>query len=74
MTSVSFNVQGMSCSGCAQSVERRLMSTPGVQSASVDLVSATANITFNEQTTNANSLEKVIESLGFDVVYSMGRE
>ena len=74
MTSVVFNIQGMSCAGCAQSIQRRLNSTPGVQSAAVDLASATAGIEFDDSVTNANSLEKVIETLGYDVVYSMGRE
>lgn len=73
MATVSYNIQGMSCTGCAQSIERRLLSTPGVQQATVDLASATANVTFDDTITSPNSLEKVIENLGFDVVYSMGR-
>lgn len=73
MTSIQFNVQGMSCAGCAQSIERRLITTAGVESAVVDLAAGTATVTFDEAITTANSLEKVIESLGFDVLYSMGR-
>lgn len=73
MASIQFNVQGMSCAGCAQSIERRLLSTAGVQTATVDLASATANIEYDESVTNPNSLEKVIEALGFDVRYSVGR-
>ncbi|HEY3376702.1 MAG TPA: heavy metal-associated domain-containing protein [Armatimonadota bacterium] len=69
MVTMAFRVQGMSCQGCAQSVVRRLQSTAGVQSAEVDLASATANVSFDENVTNADSLEKVIESLGFDVLY-----
>jgi len=74
MTSVQMNVQGMSCAGCARSIERRLTATPGVQSVSVNLESGVADITFDETVTDAHSLEKVIESLGYDVVYSMGQE
>ncbi|MHB0939792.1 MAG: heavy-metal-associated domain-containing protein [Armatimonadota bacterium] len=74
MATIQMTVKGMSCSGCANSITRRLNSTPGVQSASVDLDSGIANITFDDTETDANSLEKVIESLGFDVIYSMGRE
>ncbi len=72
MTTVQFSVKGMSCSGCARSIERKLASTPGVQTATVDLDHALANVDFDEHVTDANSLEKVIESLGFDVLYSMG--
>lgn len=74
MATIQFNVQGMSCAGCAQSIERKLMSTAGVESANVDLATATATIDFDDTVTNQNSLEKVIEGLGFDVLYSMGRE
>lgn len=73
MASTQFNIQGMSCAGCAQSIQRRLQSTPGVTAATVDLVSASASVEFDDKLTNADSLEKVIESLGFDVVYSMER-
>jgi len=74
MASVQMTVKGMSCSGCARGIERRLNATPGVQSASVDLDAGSASITYDETVTDAYSLEKVIESLGFDVVHSMGRE
>lgn len=72
MTTIELHVQGMSCQGCAQSVERRLLSTPGVQSATVDLATATASISYDEEQTAPYSLEKVIEALGFDVLYSTG--
>ncbi|HEY3379629.1 MAG TPA: heavy metal-associated domain-containing protein [Armatimonadota bacterium] len=74
MTSIQFNIQGMSCAGCAQSIERRLQSTAGVQSINVDLASATAALIYDESVTNAEALEKVIEALGFNVMYSMKRE
>lgn len=74
MASIQFAVQGMSCAGCAQSVERRLMSTPGVRSASVELATGKADIDYDETITNPNSLEKVIEALGFDVSYGAERK
>ncbi|MHB9024796.1 MAG: heavy-metal-associated domain-containing protein [Armatimonadota bacterium] len=69
MVTTAFRVQGMSCQGCAQSISRRLLATAGVQDAEVDFASGTANVTFDETVTNADSLEKVIESLGFDVLH-----
>jgi len=74
MATIQLTVKGMSCSGCVNSVTRKLNVTPGVQSASVDLESGIADITYDDKETDAYSLEKAIESLGFDVVYSMGRE
>lgn len=72
MTSVAFTVKGMSCAGCARSVERKLLATPGVQSAIVNLEAATATVTYDETATDCNALEKAVESLGFDVVYGKG--
>lgn len=72
MTSVAFTVKGMSCSGCARSVERKLLATPGVQSAVVDLEAATATVTFDETATDRDALKKAVESLGFDVVGGEG--
>ena len=73
MTAVTFNVRGMSCTGCAQSIERRLLTTAGVQSASVDLSAGAAVVDYDENVTTTDSLEKVIESLGFDVLYNTGK-
>ena len=74
MAAVDFNVKGMSCSGCARSIERRLSVTPGVRTVSVDMDAGTASVDYDENVTEPNSLEKIIESLGFDVVHSMGRQ
>ena len=69
MTTSTYNVQGMSCAGCANSITRRLQATPGVTTAVVDLAGGTATVTFDEALTTADSIEKVIETLGYDVVY-----
>ena len=73
MESIQFNVRGMSCQGCAGSVERRLRATPGVFTATVELAAGIANISYDETVTNADALAKVVASLGFDVVYGEGK-
>lgn len=70
MANIDLRIMGMSCQGCAQSVERRLLSTPGVERATVDLANATASVTYDEQITTPYSLEQAIQALGFDVVYN----
>ncbi len=70
MASVQFHIKGMSCAGCAQSIQRRLQLTPGVEISSVDLASASAAIEFDDRITDSDSLEKIIESLGFNIVDS----
>lgn len=69
MNSIVFDIHGMSCAGCAQSIQRRLQSTPGVQQVSVELAAAVASVVFDEQCTSLEQLVQVIESLGFGVAY-----
>ncbi len=71
MTTTQLHVKGMSCMGCAQSIERRLHKTPGVQEAAVDLASATACITYDEAVTDVDTLERAVTGLGFEVDYSV---
>ncbi len=73
MASVQMTVKGMSCQGCVRSIERRLTATPGVQHVSVRLETGLADIDFDDSVINAGSIERVIEDLGFDVVYGMGK-
>ncbi len=73
MVSVQLTIHGMSCAGCAQSLQRRLQSTPGVQEVSVELATATARVVFDEGRTSTAAVKTVIESLGFTVADSQGR-
>jgi copper chaperone len=73
MTTVQYNVSGMSCSGCVRSVERALQAQPGVEAVAVDLEASTASVTYDETVTDADTLERVIGSLGFTVVSRAGR-
>ncbi len=68
MPEVKFNVEGMSCGGCARSVERKLLNTMGVKSAVVDLAAAQADVQYEEGVVDPARLTAAIESLGFKVV------
>ena len=70
MVSVQLHIQGMSCQGCAGSVERRLKASPGVRQVAVDLAGGTADVSFDDLITNAEALGRAIESLGFTVVHT----
>jgi len=65
MKTVKMKISGMSCAGCARSIENKLRATAGVASAQVDLAAAVATIAFDEQATNGTALAHVVESLGF---------
>jgi copper chaperone CopZ len=74
MTTAQLHVKGMSCMGCAQSVERRLRKAPGVHNAAVDLASAIARVTFDDTQTTLTTLESAVTGLGFEVDYSVGAD
>ena len=61
---VILSVEGMSCSACSSSLEKYLKKQKGVVDASVNLVLATANITYSEELT-ITDLEKFIKEAGY---------
>lgn len=74
MSSVTFRIAGMSCTGCAQSIERRLLAAPGVHSASADFQAGTAAVTYDDLAITKATLEDIIEKLGFDVVQASDQQ
>ena len=62
---ITLAVTGMTCGGCARSVERKLAATPGVSSAVVNLEAATVTVQFDPERTPKAGLIAAIETLGF---------
>src|SRR5215213_8236164 len=63
--SVTIRVQGMTCGGCATSVEKALKSTEGVQEARVSFERGRAVIKYDDQKVTVEKLRAVISSTGF---------
>ncbi|MCA9129990.1 MAG: heavy metal translocating P-type ATPase [Planctomycetales bacterium] len=61
-------VTGMTCVGCARSIERSLTAVAGVQSSDVNFSANTVAITFEPQVVDQHTLVEAIRSSGFDVV------
>ncbi|TET54064.1 MAG: heavy metal translocating P-type ATPase, partial [Actinobacteria bacterium] len=61
-------IDGMSCASCAQKIEKSLSKTEGVLSASVNLASQKASLTFNPAVLEESDLEKVVEDTGYEVI------
>jgi Cu2+-exporting ATPase len=64
----SFPVTGMSCAGCAASVESMLKSTTGVEDAGVNYANQIAWASFDEGITTVKDLQKAIQSVGYDLI------
>ncbi|WP_204112911.1 heavy metal translocating P-type ATPase [Shimia biformata] len=62
-----FQIEGMSCAGCAGRVERALNAAEGVESASVNLANATAQVSYSDATT-ASALVDVLRVAGYPAV------
>ncbi|WP_437646504.1 heavy metal translocating P-type ATPase [Sorangium sp. So ce362] len=64
---VDLPVEGMTCAACVRRVERALLATGGVRDAKVNLVTATATITFDPAAAPAEALVAAIERAGYGV-------
>lgn len=62
---VTLRVKGMTCSGCATSVEKALKSTEGVESVKVSYERGKAVVKYDDQKVTVNKLREVVQSTGF---------
>ena len=68
MIKQTFPVLGMSCASCAARVDKTLNSQPGVQEASVNYASATAQVTFDDEVCSPSILKAVVQHAGYDLL------
>lgn len=66
MTTVTLNIQGMTCGGCAANVERTLKALAGVQQAKVDLAAARATVDYDAAQATPAAMVSAVEDAGFD--------
>ena len=65
---VRFGVQGMTCAACVGRVERTLRKQPGVDSATVNLATEQAVVTFDPAVANVVALKAAVHDAGYDAV------
>ena len=58
----------MTCAGCAAGVENKIKSLEGVNSAAVNFATATAQVDFDPDKTNAAAIQQAVQSIGYDLV------
>ncbi len=64
---VRIRVTGMTCSGCAHTVETRLKETPGVADARVDLNGGVATVEIDPGRASTENLERAIHEAGYGI-------
>lgn len=60
-----FDVEGMTCAGCAATLESALRDAPGVDTATVSLEAKTAVVSFDSSTTDTQKLTALMTEHGF---------
>ena len=65
-----FPVTGMSCAGCASSVENILRKMNGVSEANVNFASNTVLVSYDTTTVSKEELKSNLESAGYDIIIS----
>ncbi|MEJ7762864.1 MAG: heavy metal translocating P-type ATPase [Thermomicrobiales bacterium] len=61
------DVTGMDCGDCAKTIEASLASLPGVETATVNFARGTADVAYDDATTDRPALVDRVKSLGYDV-------
>jgi copper chaperone len=60
-------IEGMTCTGCVNSVKNVLENIPGVDSVEVSLEQKQATIRYDDASTDFERFRKAIEDAGFEV-------
>ncbi|MBK7000487.1 MAG: heavy-metal-associated domain-containing protein [Rhodoferax sp.] len=67
MQTVTFNISGMSCAGCARSISNVLNALNGVQTADVSLDQHRAVVEYDAAKVGPDVLKGAIEEAGYEV-------
>lgn len=66
MADIILTVEGMTCSGCANSVTNVLNAVPGVEKTEVSLADNSAAVRYNPDQTTPETLIEAVEDAGYD--------
>ena len=64
----SFGVTGMTCASCAGTIEGAIMELPGIDMASVNLVTENARVVYDPSMTSPEAIRRAVRDAGYDVV------
>ncbi len=67
LTTVSFNISGMTCSSCAQRVESNLNAAEGVAEANVNFAAEKVTVKYNSGIITPAGLKKVVRDSGYEI-------
>ncbi len=65
---VNLPVLGMSCAGCAVSVESALLGTSGIQTAVVNFAAQTVQVEYDDKAVSPLDMQKAVQAFGYDLI------
>ena len=65
MRETALKVNGMSCTSCAQSIEKKLGKTEGVKAAAINFATEKLHVSYDESTISLERIGRIIEKLGY---------
>ena len=65
MREIKLKIEGMHCAGCSNRLDKILNNVDGVESAKVSLEEKSADIKYNEEEVELNTILQEIEDAGF---------
>ena len=63
-----YPVEGMTCAGCAASIERQLRKEEGVEEANINFANHTLSLRYKEGVTSFEKLQKSVDDIGFKLL------
>lgn len=69
-----WNVEGMTCNGCALGLEKGLNAVEGIVSCQVNYNNKTMVCTFNQQTVTKDEIESFVKKMGYRAISGGKRE
>ena len=72
MKKENFKIQGMHCASCVGTIEKALLKTVGVHSASVNFATESALVEFDENIISEKNLAKTVDSIGYHLDVDKG--
>jgi len=63
---VQINVEGMTCSGCENTVKSEISKLEGIESVTASYIDKKAEIKFDENKTSIEDIEKTIQASGYE--------
>jgi P-type Cu+ transporter len=68
METLILELRGMSCAGCAMTIERAIAAVPGVEQCQVNFATAQATVVYDAHQTDVTALQRAIAAAGYQAV------